>query len=211
MFIGRTDDEAEAPRIWPPDAKSWLIGKKKTNKQTLMLGKIEVKSRKGWQRMRGLNAIIDSMDMSLSKLQETVKERGGWRVAVYEVAKSQTRLSNWKTTPWQTRLIQHSTDPPKHCPQCTHRTTKCSPTWKSLGINMERKEVPANPLCSTSVLILLTSVGRFVRANHLPKADFPIVLGNSRKLAKFSRTCIKVQRQLMPITASFPRTVVCTD
>ena len=118
MSIGRTDDEAKAPRLWPPDAKSWLIGGKKKQK-TLMLGKIEVKSRKGWQRMRGLDAIIDSMDMSLSKLQETVKDRGGWRAAVYEVTKSQTWLSNWKTTPRQTRLIQHSTDPPKHCPQCT--------------------------------------------------------------------------------------------
>jgi len=146
--------------------------------------------------MRWLDAITDSTDMTLSKLQEMVKDRGGWHAAVYEVAN---------------HLIQHSLDPPKHCPQYTHRTTKWSPTWKSSGINTERKEVPANPLCSTSVLILPTSVGRFIRANHLPKADFPTALGNSRKLAKFSRTCIKVQHQLMPITASFPENVVCTD
>ena len=58
----------------------------------------------------------------------------------------------------------------------------------NLEMNMERKDVLANPLSYTSVLILLTFVGRFARANSLPKADFPTDLGNSRKLAKFSRT-----------------------
>jgi len=189
-----------------------LMQRADSSEKTLMLGKIEVTSRKWWQRMRWLDAITDSTDMTLSKLQEMVKDRGGWHAAVYEVAKSWTQLSNWKITmTWWTHLIQHSLDPPKHCPQYTHRTTKWSPTWKSSGINTQRKEVPANPLCSTSVLILPTSVGRFIRANHLPKADFPTALGNSRKLAKFSRTCIKVQHQLMPITASFPENVVCTD
>lgn len=58
----------------------------------------------------------------------------------------------------------------------------------NLAINVERKDVLANALSYTSVLILLTFVGRFARADSLPKADFPVDLGNSRKLAKFSRT-----------------------
>ena len=61
-FIGRTDVEAETPVFWPPDAKSWLIGK------TLMLAKIEGRRRRGWQRMRWLDGITDSMDMGLGGL-----------------------------------------------------------------------------------------------------------------------------------------------
>ena len=55
-----------------------------------MLGKIEGKRRRGWQRMRWLDSIIDSMDMNLSKLQDTVKDREAWHAVVHDVAKSQT-------------------------------------------------------------------------------------------------------------------------
>ena len=67
-FTRRTDTEAETLILWPPDAKSWLIGK------TLMLTKIEGKRRRGWQRMRWLESITDAVDMSLSQLWEIVKD-----------------------------------------------------------------------------------------------------------------------------------------
>ena len=99
VYIGRTDAEAEAPILWPPDVKSWLTGK-------------DPDAGKGWAQEE--NGVTEdkvvwwhhhSMDMNLSKLQETMKDREAWRAAIHGIAKSQTWLSNWTTTILCSNLI----------------------------------------------------------------------------------------------------------
>ena len=128
IYTGRTEAEAEAPNF------GHLMWRAASLENTLILGKIEGKRRRGRQRMRWLDSVTDSMDMNLSKLQEIVKCRGAWHAAVHGATKSQTRLSDWTTAAAIFRCLDVS--------QAIYPFTPGRVSWLLLGLVIVNKTAP---------------------------------------------------------------------
>ena len=100
IFTGRTDAEAETPIFWLPDVKNWLIGKEPD------AGKDWRREEKGMTEDEIVGWQFDTMDMSLSRLQELMMDRAAWRATVHGVTKSQIQLRDWTEMNW--KYVDHN-------------------------------------------------------------------------------------------------------